>query len=100
MATAPHRFWIEYVSYGDWRSNVGEGEVFVTGCEMDCKARPFPEIPFFAIDYVVGKELYAIDLNVAPGVRGSGVEKYLDGADFCAVLEKYMSEGHLGKESV
>lgn len=73
-----HNFWLECRSTEDWRSNYGEGSWEVIGQGMGWGPKPFClKLPLFAIDFVIGKELYAVDFNIAPGVRGTGVEKYL-----------------------
>lgn len=77
-----HGFWIEYKS-DDWRSNCGDVEMRVIGqTEGWCGHPNSPKsiickLPLFAIDFVVGDELYGIDFNVAPGIKGTGVERLL-----------------------
>jgi hypothetical protein len=70
-----HCFWIEYKSRDDWRSNCGDVKMQVVGEGTGWGS--LPRLPLFAIDYVIGDELYAVDFNVAPGVRGTGVERIL-----------------------
>lgn len=72
-----HRFWLEYRSTTDWRSNCGETSVSLIGVEKDVGPDKRIREPLFAIDFVIGKEMYAVDFNVAPGMRGTGVEKVL-----------------------
>jgi len=74
-----HRFWIEYRSndQDQWRSNCGDVTCEVLSVELDHGVvTPIP-YPLWAIDFAIGKELYAIDFNNAPGIRGSGVERHL-----------------------
>lgn len=66
-------FWIEYKSDDQWRSNCGNVECKVVGTED----RKLSKFPIYAIDFVVSKEMYGIDLNISPGVRGTGVERLL-----------------------
>lgn len=75
-------FWIEYTSTEDWRSNCGEGdcELFFRDKTELFSDRQYEllrfKFPLFAVDFVPDKEtLYAVDFNIAPGVRGTGVEK-------------------------
>lgn len=71
------RFWLEYRSNEDWRSNRGD----TIWCEVFCREEPLlhPTItmPLFAIDFVPGKKFWAVDFNIAPGTRGSGIERML-----------------------
>jgi hypothetical protein len=78
-------FWLEYTSTEDWRSNVGDGDILLFFRD---KTELFSDrqydvllkfkFPLFAVDFVPdGDKLYAVDFNIAPGVRGTGVEKLL-----------------------
>ena len=79
-------FWLQYSSVDDWRSNCGD-------CQIKLSFRDKTELfsdhqyddllifkyPLFAVDFVPTKDkLYAVDFNIAPGVRGSGVENILN----------------------
>ncbi len=78
LQIGPHRFWVEYRSTDDWRSNCGTTVCALIGAEKDVGLYPRLEgYKLFAIDFVIGKHLYAIDFNVAPGLRGTGVEAML-----------------------
>jgi len=71
-------FWLEYRSQDNWKSNCGEVSVRL----LDTKPEGLPgielEYPLFAVDFVPdGQMLWAIDLNIAPGIRGTGVEDIL-----------------------
>jgi hypothetical protein len=83
-----HVFWVEMTSSESWMSNLGEGDNTVVGVELDAGYHPVIRRPLFAVDFVIGREMYAVDFNTAPGVRGSGVEKVLSGPDACAALER------------
>jgi len=72
-----HVFWVEYRSTESWMSNVGDGDCFVIGAEFGAGYHPHIDLPLFAVDFVLGREMYAVDFNTAPGIRGSGVEKLL-----------------------
>ncbi len=82
------RFWLEYRNPGGWRSNVGDDVDVSVFCQETDGLHPFFRLPLFAIDFVPGQKLWAVDLNVAPGVRGSGVEKVLSGMDAAASIEE------------
>lgn len=65
--------WMRYKSKDDWRSN--NGEVDIDLLEVDCGYHPKVKLPIFAIDYIeTPSGLLAIDLNIAPGARGIGLE--------------------------
>lgn len=78
LQVGPHVFWIEYTSNSDWRSNCGEGDIELLEYKLNEGYHPNIRLPLFAIDFVHGKkDMYAVDFNIAPGIRGSGVEKVL-----------------------
>ncbi len=85
LQVGKRRFWIEYQAEEDWRSNVGDGDITLLGEEdpFACGKLPYP---LYAVDFVIGKEAYAIDLNIAPGVRGTGVERLLTPREFVTEL--------------
>jgi len=66
-------FLLHYESADDWRSNCGDVRVMVSG-----RAHPMTEAtwPLLAVDYVTdgSGRLWAIDLNTAPGMTGTGIE--------------------------
>lgn len=99
-------FWLRYESATDWRSNVGEVECAVEqAAEMEmAESRGIAtKLPLFAIDFVPspptnlpngesGKSvLYAIDLNVAPEVYGTGVEEHLSAAEAAAAIKRWFA---------
>lgn len=62
------RWWLEYWSLSDWRSNVGEGD-----CRIITEETPgyhaWINKAMFAIDFVsAGSHIYAIDFNIAPNL--------------------------------
>lgn len=87
-----HVFWVEYRSTESWMSNVGDGTCEVIGVEMDAGYHPHVRRPLFAVDFVLGREMYAVDLNYGPGVRGSGVEHLLPAPDAVRAIEDWHKE--------
>lgn len=79
-------FWLKYENTGDWRSNFGP-DVWITRLtEAELIGLPRGRVdwpyPLIAVDCVRRCEngvlrLLAIDLNVAPGLTGTGIEKLL-----------------------
>ena len=91
-----HGFWIEYKSDEDWRSNYGEGYIKIIGHEEGWgKVGNIPlfKLPLYAIDFAIADELYAIDFNIAPGVRGSGVERLLPPKEAAETIKTAYFEG-------
>ncbi len=89
LQVGPHVFWIEYRSDTDWRSNCGEGDVWLLESNLNEGYHPRIRLPLFAIDFVHGeKDMYAVDFNIAPGIKGSGVERVLDAYSCVESLEK------------
>jgi len=75
------KFWLQYESFDDWRSNCGENWCInvLSGPEdiMNDPNRRGIRAPLYAIDYVVSDRMYAIDLNVSPGLRATGIYQYM-----------------------
>jgi hypothetical protein len=68
LQVGARKWWLEYWSEDDWRSNVGEGGVKIL-CEAEPGYHPKVEQAMFAIDFVkAAGRLYAIDYNIAPGL--------------------------------
>lgn len=82
-----HVLWLQYSSVASWMSNVGEGSIEVIGVELDAGYHAAIRLPLFAIDFVIGREMYAVDFNTAPGMKGAGVERVLSAWDVCDALE-------------
>lgn len=92
-------FWLEYTSNDPWRSNCGsEINIKITrhGTIDEFNYVNLDE-PLFAIDLVDGRMnkyitgSWAIDYNIAPQIRGTGVEEILSAKD-CAdeIKQKYV----------
>lgn len=85
-------FWLRYTSQDDWRSNCGDVQI-----EFLCEAgRVTPKVSFFdlspvvAVDFIlIGRKMYAIDLNVAPGLRDTGIEKILRPSDVLQEVDSW-----------
>jgi hypothetical protein len=80
-----HVAWLEYRADADWRSNVGPGDISLVGFQRD--AGYHMAYPLFAVDFVLGQEMWAVDLNVAPGLRGCGLERHLSTRDIYEAIE-------------
>lgn len=92
------QFWLRYTSDDDWRSNCGEGTVEVLCEEFP---RPLNEIahalrsaPLVAVDFLqISNRLYAIDLNTAPGLVGTGIEQRLAPAEVLGEINYWFGCG-------
>lgn len=96
LQIGPHRFWLEYQGFEDWRSNYGNGKCEVVGVEMNYGFNEVIRYPLWAIDFAIGRSLWAIDFNNAPGIRGSGVENIFSANKaYRAILEghRYYGQG-------
>lgn len=80
-------FWLEYASRNDWRSNCGEVDIRVLARERDGYHGRIGH-PLFAVDFVPGNVLCAIDFNIAPGIKGTGVEKILPARQAADAIKK------------
>ncbi len=76
------QFLLKYQSKNDWRSNCGDNEIkFLEGGDA-IKSQKHDFGPLFAIDMIPYKnELYAIDLNISPQIKGTGIEDHLSGKE-------------------
>jgi hypothetical protein len=86
----------DYTSPTDWRSNVGDVQVRYAGSidisTWSDRAR-YPAL--CAIDFVWRYGWTAIDYNVAPGVRHSGLASVIAYRDFVRGIVDYLEEEHL-----
>lgn len=82
-------FWLEYASRNDWRSNYGDVSIKVLSRERDGYCARI-KYPLFAVDFVpaYGLGLFAVDFNIAPQVRGTGVEELLSARDAAEAIKK------------
>ena len=92
LAVGDRAFWLRYESVDDWRSNCGNVRITVLREE---KTGRYP-IPFalYAIDFVpIGQlnERLAVDFNVAPGIRGTGVEDRLSAQEVVEAIKRALS---------
>lgn len=84
-----NRAWsLEYFSYDDWRSNCGDGDVHIKS-EISLPGwRKQLYYPLVAIDFVGPPTgLKAIDLNIAPGLRG--IKLGLQGYEIVNLIKEY-----------
>lgn len=81
------KFWLRYTSKNDWRSNYGDVEIEMVYREED-GYHPEIDAPLFAIDFIVAQgEFYAIDFNIAPGIKGTGIENTLHGREVVEAIK-------------
>lgn len=71
-------FWLLYKSKNDWRSNCGS-DIKIDILEIEKNTPPVIKSPLYAIDLVFDKynNYHAIDFNISPGIKGTGVEDIL-----------------------
>jgi hypothetical protein len=88
LQVGPHVFWIEYTSETDWRSNCGEGDIELLEAKLNAGYHSHIRLPLFAVDFVHGaNDMYAVDFNISPGIKGSGVERVMDAYSCVEALE-------------
>ncbi|MBF7084413.1 hypothetical protein IT084_15780 [Desulfallas sp. Bu1-1] len=81
-------FWLKCTSHSDWRSNCGDVEIKVLSREKDSYNDKIRH-PLYAVDFVpAGNRLYAVDFNVAPGIKGTGVEELLPPREAAEAIKK------------
>jgi hypothetical protein len=87
-------FELLYASRRDWRSNVGDGDITLIG-ELLRYPRPAwaQNYPLCAIDFVIHRdtyEAYALDYNIAPGLRGTGIEERMNAQEIFEELKPFI----------
>lgn len=81
---------LEYTS-SDWRSNCGD-DVQIT--VLDIEKGKFHErihLPIFAIDMIPcfsGDMEYVVDFNIAPQIKGTGVEALIEGKEIVEAIKR------------
>lgn len=87
-------YWLSYHSETDWRSNAGDVEVKLLLEPL--YAIPRLHYPLYAIDFVTdGDKMYAVDLNVAPGLSGTGIEEVLPARLAMQSIKEWLHENGL-----
>ena len=83
-------FWLSYKSKDDWRSNCGDVTIeFLQENPKVLRGR----WPLLAIDFVRDLDIgaiWAIDLNTAPGLRGTGMEDVLQAREVVDLIKSCM----------
>lgn len=67
-------FWLRYTSKDDWRSHSGQVQIELLGEEPRTGQAHAIPYPLFAIDFVKSDRLYAVGLDIAPRLQGTGIE--------------------------
>lgn len=93
-----HQFWIEYRSNDSWMSNVGDGDIEIVDVKLNFGQHDKIKLPLYAIDFVIGKELYAVDFNIAPGTP-YGLQRYLSPWKFVEALEEVIANININSNS-
>lgn len=93
-----HSYLIKMES-SDWRSNYGDVKIkLLKGGKT--KYNHLIKYPLYAIDFVpdLHGELYAVDFNIAPQMKGTGVEKILKAKEAATLIkDAYFYFKNLGK---
>ena len=82
LRVGTRQFWLKYTSANDWRSNCGDVSVELLSRQTDLEEPPklLPEHPLLAVDLLpIVRKVYAIDLNTAPGIKGTALEDQFSG---------------------
>lgn len=91
------KWWIEYRSADDWRSNAGEVTTTVLA-EEERGYHPHIALPLFAFDFIPAADgLYAVDYNTAPGC--APLNGLVRASEICQLLENAMLRQAAAKES-
>lgn len=81
-------FWLRCISRDDWRSNCGNVEIEIIKQEKE-GYHPHIHQPLFTIDYIANsEEMLAVDLNVSPILKGTGLENILSGKEVADLIKE------------
>jgi hypothetical protein len=91
-------FKLKISCHGDWKTNA-------QGVEKDIEVTDFwftnnNFAALYAIDFAIEYETnlrYAIDLNMAPGLRGTGIKDFLTGKEVVNLIKDWLSKDQSGK---
>lgn len=87
-------FWLKYSSDDFWRSNYGNVEIEIVP-KTEYEKYPYIGfgLPLYAIDFVrsVDNILYAIDFNIAPQIKGTGIEDIVPARKVVYEIKKWMN---------
>lgn len=82
------RYWLRYTS-SDWRSNYGDTQIEILSQKEDGFHSNI-NLPLFAIDFITDCKIFcAIDFNIAPGVRHTGIEDILPAKEAAAAIKRW-----------
>lgn len=90
-------FWLKYTSQDDWRSNCGDVNIEILSnpggergyFDLDRQQKIFNH-PLFAIDFIYQEQknhLFAIDFNIAPGIKGTRIEDFLPAKELAGLIK-------------
>ena len=93
-------FWLRYTGYDSWMSNHAHKVDVHYLCPSKQSLGLDLAYPMYAIDFIPGRVFYAVDLNTAPGLQGTGIP--LSANDvyelvkewFCAYTKQAVGEGY------
>lgn len=95
----PHLIELKCESTESWMSNYGEGTWTVTTLHREYGFTKIAR-PLFAIDFVKGTHaLYAVDLNFAPGLMGTGINVFFTGREIYRAIQRFY-ENKRGKHAL
>lgn len=84
-------FWLQFASKNDWRSNCGEVDIKILSQEKDGYHKRI-KYPLFAVDFIPADNLYAVDFNISPQIRGTGVEELLPAREAAEAIKRAIVE--------
>lgn len=88
-------FSLFYKSQDSWMSNQGNVNISILDTEIDNLKKLLPDRPLLAVDFVIPKEenkMYAIDLNISPGLTWTGIEDILDAKEIVDTIKHYINK--------
>lgn len=87
-------FWLRYTGHDNWMSNHAEKVDVEYLCTNDDKFKFTVDSPVFAIDFIPGRVLYAVDFNTAPGFKDTGIP-LRDPHEIYDLVEEWYSQRQL-----
>jgi hypothetical protein len=89
LSVGNKNFWLKYTSLDNWKSNWGDVVIEILH-DMEDGGNYYFELPLYAIDFIKHKDiLYAIDFNISPQIKGTGLEFILPAKEVADGIREY-----------
>lgn len=84
-----------YKSQDSWMSNQGDVDIVILEDVLDDMKKLLPDRPLLALDFILPEDsnkMYAIDLNISPGLTWTGIENILSAKEVVKNIKHYIDK--------